>query len=125
VQYRKGVNLPKPGSQRDDNATAGATALNVAQQAFINTQNQGIPVNQPLIDQQRIGSFWARVGVSIPQTGISLPHSLGRQPSGFIVVNDQTGAVIYQSGTDLAASTPSVIVVRAKNGNTVGTLLIL
>lgn len=96
---------------------------NTAQTALLLTQNQGIPLNQPLVDNQRLGSFWVRANVSIPQAGISLPHELGRLPSGFIVMNSTAGAVIYQTGTDQSSSTPTVIVLRATS-DTVGIILI-
>lgn len=99
-------------------------ARSIAQQAFFATQSQGIPLNAPLVDNERLGSFWVRVGVSIPTTGISVPHSLGRTPSGFIVVDNQTGSVIYRTIADRALATPASITLRAGISLAVATILI-
>jgi len=96
----------------------------LAQQSILKHNSEGIPQNQPLVDNTRLGSFWVRAGVSIPAAGISLPHQLGRKPSGFIIVNDQAAGYPYQNGTDLAASTPTVLVVRARWNDTVATILV-
>jgi len=95
-----------------------------AKQALVNTQNQGIPLNAGLVDNTVLGSFWVRAGVSIPTGGVSLAHQLGRKPSGIIVMNDQTGATIYQNGTDLENSDGSLVYLRTRFGDTVGTILI-
>lgn len=99
-------------------------ALAVANQALRATQGVGIPLTTPLVDNTPVGSFWARVGVSVPVSGISIPITLTRPPSAFIVVDNNTNAIIYRTATDKLLANPNKIVLRSSVSATVVSLLI-
>src|ERR1700730_14344165 len=99
-------------SERD---RAQAQIRGTASQALLNTQTQGIPLSEPLVDNTKLGSFWVRVGVSIPVNGISIPvNTGGRIPSAFIVVDNNTNAVIYRTAADKALASPNKIIFPAR-----------
>jgi hypothetical protein len=103
-------------------------ARSIATQALRATQGVGIPWTQPLVDNQPMGSFWVRVSVPIYNgpSATAIGHELGREPSGYIVVNNSTGAVIFATAADQAGWGPSVIRLRVSVpwGETVASLLI-
>jgi hypothetical protein len=99
-------------------------AMAAANEALRSTQAVGIPLTAPLVDNTPVGSFWARVGISIPTTGISVPIKLPRIPSAYIVVDNNTNAVIYRTGPDKLLANPNQIVLRSTVSATVVSLLI-
>ena|SRR5271166_5902497 len=90
---------------------------------FLAAQNQGLPITQPLISNQRIGSFWCTV-VSVPISGGLFGHELGRVPSAVIVVDNYSANVIYRTAADHALATPSQIFLRSGPSATVAMVLI-
>jgi len=101
-----------------------AHALNVATQALQATQGTGIPLTLPLVDKTPLGSFWVRVGVSIPVAGISIPIQLPRVPSAWIVVDNNTNAILYRTAADKALANPNSITLRSSVSATVVSLLV-
>ncbi len=99
-------------------------ALTVASQALRTTLAVGIPITAPLVDNTQVGSFWARVGVSIPVSGISIPIGLQRMPSCYIVVDNNTNAVIYRTAADKALANPNSITLRSSVSATVASILV-
>lgn len=75
----------------------------------------GLQVNEPLLDKTPLGAgnFWVRVGVGISTGATNIPIELPRKPSGIIVVDNNTGAVVFRTASDVAQSGPSVYVCRA------------
>jgi hypothetical protein len=108
----KGTSPPK--------ASSGQEAL----AAFLGANNQGIPLNQPLVDGFRLGSFWVRVGVTIEATATNVAHGLGRQPSAFIVVNLDSANTIFATAGDSTLWSPTNITLRSSPGAAVTSLLI-
>jgi hypothetical protein len=80
--------------------------------ALLASQNEGIPLNQPLISNQRLGSFWV-AEISATPLGGSFAHELGRTPSAIIIVDNRTQNVIYRTDADVALATPSSIYLRS------------
>ena len=101
----------------------GVAAGITGTQAFLAAAG-GIPITEPLVDQSQVGNAWARVSVFISANPSysRIPIQLPRQPSFFMWVDD-SGAVVYQTGPDRAASSPSVLQVRA-TVSTVASLLV-
>lgn len=91
---------------------------------FLASQQQGIPLSQPLVDQQRLGSFWVRVGVSIGTGPTNVAHELGRTPSAFVVVNLDSANTIYATAGDSTLWSPTNITLRSSPGAAVTSLLI-
>lgn len=75
----------------------------------------GLPIKEPIQDQEPLGDWWVRKGVfiSVNPAFVNLSISLpGRNPSFFFSTNN-AGAVVYQTTSDVAASTPSNFRCRA------------
>jgi hypothetical protein len=89
---------------------------NVAWSALRGVVGTGIPVNETLVDQESVGSFWVRSGVYISTAQTLVPIRLPRTPSGLIVVDNDTGGVVYRTAADRAASGPSTYACRATSG---------
>ena len=83
----------------------------------------GIPLTMALVDNTPLGSFWVRVGVSVPHTGISIPIQLPRTPTAFIVVDNSNGGVLYRTAADRVLANPNSITLRSV-ADTVVSLLI-
>lgn len=78
----------------------------------------GVPLKEPIVDQEPLGDYWVRKGVFISAGfagGFPVAINLPRKPS-FFFATSENGAVIYWNGADKAASTPSTIFLRARNG---------
>lgn len=80
------------------------------------TANGGIPIKAPLADNSQVGDYWARVGQFIsvnPAHGaVSVRVPSGRNPTFFFYTTN-SGAIVWQTDSDKAASTPSSFVCRA------------
>jgi hypothetical protein len=100
-----------------------ANPNNVAWQALRATQQSGIPLNSALVDQTPMGSFWTRKNVYVGTGATALSIQLPRIPSAVITVDNNNGAVIYRTASDVAASGPSVLVCRATQGVSVSLLI--
>lgn len=87
---------------------------NVAWSA-LRTALGAVQVNEPLQDQTPLGggNYWVRKGVFIAAGQTLVPIQLPRTPSGIIVVDNDTGAVVFRTAADRAASGPSTYACRA------------
>ena len=94
-------------------------------QAFLAAQG-GVPIKEPLVDNSQVGDYWCRVGQFIsvnPAHGsVAIRTPSGRNPTFFFFTTD-SGAVVWQSDSDKAASTPSSFVCRA-NVSCLATILV-
>lgn len=68
------------------------------------------------------GEFQVYTSNATPDTADSIVHTLGSVPVGFIVVNLDKGAVIYDSGTAWTATTISL---KATVASTTATIFLL
>lgn len=81
------------------------------------------PLNQALVDNTRIGSFWTLLSRTINLADTTFTIGLGRKPSGYIVIRNVPGGIVYDGtngGTDWSSS---VIVVRASSAGTYSLLV--
>ncbi len=101
----------------------GNTRGGVAAQALRNSQSLGLPILAPLIDNERIGSFWVRKAVAIGTGDTVITHKLGRKPSIYLVGTNSNGGVIYDGSAGPSAWTPTSITLRATVA-TVATIVI-
>lgn len=90
------------------------------------TANGGLPLKEPLVDNSQIGDYWVRVRQFISVNPASGPVAVripsGRVPSFFFFTTN-SGAVVWQSDADKAASTPNSFVCRA-NVSCLATLIV-
>ena len=98
-------------------------AQSLANQALALVKGMGIPLTGKLQDKTTLGSFYVRTGVVIGTGDTTVSIALGRVPSCYLVVRNNTGNVIYDGSTP-SAWTSSSITLRATNGNTTVSLLI-
>jgi len=86
----------------------------------------GLPIKAPLVDQSEVGDYYVRVRqwISVnPASGaVAIRMPSGRQPS-FFFYETNSGAILWQTDADKAASTPSSFVCRA-NVSCLATLVI-
>jgi hypothetical protein len=85
--------------------------------------NTGLPILKPLVGQTRIGSFWYLGIVAIGTTDTTLPHKLGRIPSGYILWRAQVAGSVYDGSHDGSDWTSSEIVLRATVAGNYGILV--
>ncbi len=80
----------------------------LADAAWRATQSQGIPLNNPLVDNQRLGSYWVRVGVALAAAPAvtNVAHQLGRVVSCWFVVDKNASADVYRNGAATATNLP-------------------
>lgn len=74
-----------------------------------------IGVADPLVDNTPLGggAYWVRKGVFIGAGQTLVPIQLPRTPSGVVIVDNDTGAVVFRTAADRAASGPSTYACRA------------
>jgi hypothetical protein len=68
------------------------------------------------------GEFQVFTSNATPDTADSITHTLGSVPIGFIVINMDKGAVIYDSGT---AWTSTTISLKTNTASTTATIFLL
>lgn len=88
---------------------------NTALAALRSTQDVGIPLTAQMVSNTPLGSFWITGGY-VGTGATHLPIQLPRQPSGIIVVDNNSGAVVYRTASDVSATTPTDYVCRATQG---------
>jgi hypothetical protein len=86
-------------------------------QAIQATQAVSIPITQPPIDKQQIGSFYCRVGVTVGTSPTAISIDLPRQPTGFLLFSTSTGAYPYPSSGH--TWTPTTIYLQAATSTVV------
>lgn len=90
------------------------------------TANGGVPIKEALVDNSTVGDYYCRVRQFISVNPASGPVAI-RTPSGrnptFFFYTTNSGAIVYQTDADKAASTPSSFVCRA-NISTLATILV-
>ena len=91
--------------------------------AFQVGQATGIPINQPLVDNHKIGSFWTLLNRTINTTDTVFSIGLGRTPTAIIVVQNQPGGVVHDGTAFRADWTPSSITLRATIDGIYGVLV--
>lgn len=94
-----------------------------ATRAFQVGQATGLPINQPLVDNHKIGSFWTLLNRTINTTDTVLAIGLGRTPTAVIVVQNQPGGVVHDGTAHRSDWTPSSVTLRATVAGVYGVLV--
>lgn len=73
-------------------------------------QTTGIPINQPLVNGQRVGSFQpVLLQTFVAKTDTSITVNLGRPPSGYLQIGTPVGGSLItkgsKNGTDWTTTT--------------------
>ena len=119
-------NLSSTPSTFQELTKVAETALARGSQALQNTQSLGFPITGKLVDSTVLGSGYVRVGVwiSAGTAQTTIPIQLGRVPSGIVIVDNNTGAVVYRTAADVAASGPTAYVCRATAGVSITAIIV-
>jgi hypothetical protein len=100
-------------------------ALSVATQALQTISSIGFPFSGPLVDKTVVGAGYVRVGITVGTGATDIAIELGRNPTGCITINSITGAPIYQTAADQAASSGTVFVCRSLYATASATIVVI